>query len=390
MTSTPTIEQLESGLERLTAPAESQADIWEQALRSARPHAADRAPLRAASALNQRLPTRPIAIAATIAFVTLACAAFMLPTVGRARHGAVTSERFLHEAHSETLSLRSDFDQSPSSVSGKVFSIDTGGESFEASAVPASPSVPRPARQPTEEPTAARHVVRKAAIDLKTHDVAAAMSKAMFLVSEAGGEYVEASSIHGASETASATLTLRVRAERLSTVLNELRKLGEVSTETAGGEDVTAQVVDLEARLRNERRIELELLELLTRRNDAPLKEVLELRAEINRVRESIERLQAQQDRFSRLVSLATVLVNIRASDAPEPIETGMWTYLTDSVSAAFGRAMRFVIDTVATIVALLIGGAPFWLLIAAAGFAFHAYRKHRRKSLASEPAPAI
>ena len=76
-------------------------------------------------------------------------------------------------------------------------------------------------------------------------------------------------------------------------------------------------VVDLDARLRNERRVEQELLELLDSRDESPLEEILKLRGEIAKVRTQIERYTAQQDRLSRLVSLATVLIIIR----PENIE---------------------------------------------------------------------
>ena len=93
-------------------------------------------------------------------------------------------------------------------------------------------------------PALDRQVVRKATIDLRTPDVSAVFLKASLVLSEAQGEYIESSSLSGEGRSASANLTLRVQATRLSDVPNQLRKLGTVGMESSTGEDVTDRVVD--------------------------------------------------------------------------------------------------------------------------------------------------
>lgn len=210
-----------------------------------------------------------------------------------------------------------------------------------------------------------RQVIRKATIELACADVRAAFLKAGQLPSEARGEYVQDSALTGSERSVQANLTLRVAADRLATVLNELRQLGEVRSEQTGGEDVTAQAVDLEARLRNERRVETELLELMEKRKDAPLKEILELRAALGGVRQSIELLSGQRERLSRLVALATVLVILRPADAPPP---ELLDYFLKALGTAWTAGVRFLVDTLAWLVATLVGGAFWWatLVIAA------------------------
>ncbi len=228
-----------------------------------------------------------------------------------------------------------------------------------------------------------RHVIRKATIELLTADVRATFLKATQLLSEARSEYLEASSLTGTGDEMQASLTLRVAADRLSEVLNQLRQLGEVRSEDSRGEDVTSQVVDLDARLRNERRIETELLELLEKRDDAPLKEILELRNHINRVRQSIERLTAQQQRLSRLVSLASILVIIRAEDAPQPEpepEPALGKYFSDSVGTSWTSGLRFLSDTIANLLRVLVGGVIWWVLLTVAILAIT--RHHRQAHL--------
>ncbi|MCH7961501.1 MAG: DUF4349 domain-containing protein [Planctomycetes bacterium] len=223
-------------------------------------------------------------------------------------------------------------------------------------------------------------------MELTSTDVAATFLKARQLVSEAGGEYIEQSSLAGEGDSTRASLTLRVSASRLSDVLNELRKLGVVVSEEARGEGVTNQVVDLDARLRNERRVEQELLELLESRDDSPLEEILKLRSEIAKVRTQIERYTAQQERLSRLVSLATVLVIIRPEKI-EPVEVpdeaSLWSYFKDSISDSWQRGIAFLADTVAGIVGVIVGGIVWWTLLAAVVVLI---RRHLRTM--PEPAP--
>jgi len=238
----------------------------------------------------------------------------------------------------------------------------------------------------TTEP---RHIVRKATIELVTEDVRAAFRKAEMIVSEAGGEYVEDSSLTGTAENMRADLTLRVAADRLSEVMNELRDLGEVRSEKLTGEDVTTQVVDLEARLRNEQRVEVELLELLEKRQDAPLREILELRGTLSNVRGSIERLTAQRQRLSRLVSLATVLVIIRAEHAPappdEPTEFSIGTYFSEGVHKAWQKGLMLLADTCGFLLSVIVGGLIWWILLV---LVFGAVWRYRRRSVAAADKP--
>lgn len=212
-----------------------------------------------------------------------------------------------------------------------------------------------------------RAVIRRATIELSTPDVRSAFLKAQHALSEAEGEYVQDSSLTGSGKTAQANLTLRVGASRLGAVLNALRELGEVKSEQQAGEDVTTQMVDLEARLRNERRVETELLQLLESRKNSPLKEILDLRSSISGVRQSIEQLAGQQERLGRLVSLASVLVIIRTGDAPavdEVKKEGMWGYFTGAAAGAWRKGLTVLADTLAVIVSIVIGGLVWWIII--------------------------
>jgi len=220
----------------------------------------------------------------------------------------------------------------------------------------------------TPEPNQ-RQVVRKASAELRTADVRAAFVKVQMLVSEAGAEYIENSAISGEGDQMQADLTLRVSAARVSAVLNALREIGHVISQPLSGEDVTSQVVDLQAHLNNERRIEAELLELLESRKDAELKDALELRRSIGDVREQIERLQGHQQHLARLVSLATVLVIIRhdGQSKAAPEQPGIGAYFVDVMNSTWENGITGLADSIAWITVTLLGRLIWWTIAAIA-----------------------
>ena len=226
-----------------------------------------------------------------------------------------------------------------------------------------------------------RHVIHKATIELTTQDVRAAFLKAGLILNEGLGEHVQDSSLTGSGNDASATLTLRVVASRLSEVSNALRELGVVVAERREGQDVTGQVIDVEARLRNEQRVEKELLELFDQRKDAPLKDVLDLRQKLSEVRSGIEQLVGQRDQLSRLVSLATVLVIIRTGEKPpeEPKVEGLWHYFAESIKHAWRSGTRGLADTIAALVSILIGGLIWWIFLIVALLLLRRYVRGRK-----------
>lgn len=197
--------------------------------------------------------------------------------------------------------------------------------------------------------------------------------RAAQLISEAHGEFIQDSSVTGDGNQLGANLTRRVAPGRVSEVLDALRELGEVRSENAGGEDVTTQLVDLDARVRSERRVEAEPLELLETRANAPLKEVLELRRSLSEVRGSSEQLTGQRERLGRLVSLASVVVIIRPADAPTASQPGLGSSLHVVLSDALRNSGRFLADSLALLASIVVGGSIWWVLLAAAALAIRA-----------------
>jgi hypothetical protein len=102
------------------------------------------------------------------------------------------------------------------------------------------------------------------------------------------------------------TATLRVPADQLDATLAELRKLGRVEAESQSGQEITAQYVDLEARLSNGRNTERQLIDVLQERT-GKLADVLAVETELSRVRGEIESMESQRKSLAKQVDFATL-----------------------------------------------------------------------------------
>jgi len=107
------------------------------------------------------------------------------------------------------------------------------------------------------------------------------------------------------------TATLRMPAPQLEAALAELKQLGQVENESQGGEEVTAQYVDLAARLANAQHTEKRLTEILSSRT-GKLQDVLKVELEIDRVRGEIEQMQAEKKELTTRVAFATLNATVK------------------------------------------------------------------------------
>lgn len=304
----------------------------------------------------------------------------MVPKVGRARSSYAVSAPASESYGLVTDSLGSDRAPIIGGMVDKQVADGNRQEDFKPGSPPAQSATKAPARQ----------VIRTANLEARVANVRDAYQSASALVREDLGEFVSQTTFSGVEPYTAATVTLRVNADRLVSVLQSLRALGEVTSESTGGEDVTDQLVDLDARLRNERRIEQELLTLLDTRKDAPLEDILKVRESLGRIRENIERLGAQQAQLTNRVALATISARLVAKSEPVAREQGWFGYMGDELGRAWRWSLRSLADTVAFILAVTVGGLIWWLILGGAILGVRRWWKRRQRRLAAEPPPVI
>ena len=159
---------------------------------------------------------------------------------------------------------------------------------------------------------AQRKVISTADITLKVEEVEPAINRVKAVVDGVGG-YVEQLSTFGGTERVRANLTLRVPQARFDSAVSSIEQLGVVESRRLGSEDVSAEFIDLEARLKSSLREEESLLRLLERAGQVG--EILAIERELFRVRADIERVQGQLNFLEQRVDLATIYLNLLPLD---------------------------------------------------------------------------
>ena len=138
---------------------------------------------------------------------------------------------------------------------------------------------------------------------------------------DALGGYASASERSGEGENAYASITFRIPADRWEEALIGLRGLAEkVLDERTGTQDVTDQVVDLGARIRNLQATETALQAIMTQATE--IKDVLAVQAELTQVRGEIERLTAERGNLEAQAAMSTLTVNFSLKVDPVLAET--------------------------------------------------------------------
>lgn len=167
----------------------------------------------------------------------------------------------------------------------------------------------------------ARVEIVSGSMTVTADDPIAASQEAVKLVEAAGGR-VDARQEYAPSngDKGSANLTLRIPAEKLQSVIDDLAELGidgradEVSTMST---DVTVAVADLDSRIATQRGI-IERLNALFAQA-ATISDLIELEERIAQHQATLEDLEAQQRSVADQVALSTLSLYLRSeAQAPE------------------------------------------------------------------------
>ncbi len=202
-----------------------------------------------------------------------------------------------------------------------------------------------------------RQVIANANISLVVADTAAALSGVEQVVSDLGGYVADMDLSKGRydeSEVLHGSVTLRVPATSLEEALDLLRALAtDVNYLNINRQDVTDQYSDLDARLRNLRATETELLALLTEvreRPNAKVEDILAVHRNLTQIREEIEMLQGRKNLLDNQIDLSTIWVELIPDSVFRPIVEEPW-----SASGPVRSALRALVATLQGLLTALI-----------------------------------
>ncbi|HSM83926.1 MAG TPA: DUF4349 domain-containing protein [Nodosilinea sp.] len=219
-------------------------------------------------------------------------------------------------------------------------------------------------------------LVKQASLVLVLTDIDGAVEQVQTILQQAQGDLLNLQDHRSPEGVAQqVTLTLRVPQAELDRVLNALRPLGTVQQQSLTAEDVSSQLVDLDARLKNLRQSEAALLQIMERSGE--ISHVLEVARELSTVRETIERMAAEQQNLQRQVAFSQIYLTLQSpvtQVAPlRPVgETlgNTWESATQSVKAFTVSGLKLGL--------WLLAFSPYWVLLAALGYGSYRLWQHR------------
>jgi hypothetical protein len=149
-------------------------------------------------------------------------------------------------------------------------------------------------------------IIYRGTLSLQVDDVDASVRAGRQVVARVGG-YLEGSRQTRNDDEQVASITYRIPAQRWEDALEDLRALGTVVGEETDAEEVAAQIVDREARIRNLRLSETAIQRLTE--GATSIDDLLKVEGQLAQLREQIERLDAQRNGLVDQAALGTLTV---------------------------------------------------------------------------------
>ncbi len=277
----------------------------------------------------------------------------------------------------------------------QYFSRQDGGAPANAPLAPAA-EAPAPSSGGGGQPAAIeRLVIQNADLAIVVADVDARMKAIEALAAEMGGYVVSSNKYQSTGNNGvtvpEAQVVIRVPSEKLDQTLDRIKsEVIEVRSESRSGQDVTADYVDLQSRLKNLEATETQLVKIME--NATATEDVLNVFNQLTSIREQIEVVKGQMKYYEESAALSAVSVRIIAEASVQPIEIAGWKPQGVAREAIqdliffFQDFVDFLIRFVLLVLpSLILIGIPVWLIFLGVRALVRRFRKPRMKAVVVE-----
>ena len=209
--------------------------------------------------------------------------------------------------------------------------------------------------------TSDRKIVKNASLQVEVADTEVARKQVEQKIAALRGHVTNLNSREIRSGILSYNMTIRVPAENLNKTMEGLITLGVKKSESISEQDITAQYMDTESRLKNLEVRRDRLRELMERKTDN-LSDVLAIDRELSSVQQQIENYERTLKRHDTNVSFSTINLSLQPEPQIGDFNTPEWTVkkswkhaandLIASLKNIFDGALRLLVF------------APIWLPI--------------------------
>jgi hypothetical protein len=247
--------------------------------------------------------------------------------------------------------------------------------------------------EPVEAPTAAagldRLIIKNADLSMVVDDPPSAVGAITQLAETSGGFVVSVNTYQtafGGQYAQKAEMVVRVPSPTLNEVLSQIKALAvEVRSENISGQDVTAEYVDLQSRLKNLAAKEEQLQAIMDRAADT--EDVLKVYEELSQTREEIELILGQMKYYQEAAAMSAIRLDLLPNAASQPVELGGW-HPELVVKQSVELLLRIGQSLVDIAIRLTIVCGPFILLLALPTILSIRWIRNRRQHI--EPAEEV
>ena len=215
-------------------------------------------------------------------------------------------------------------------------------------------------------------VIRTAqiAVEVKNGSFDSTVDKLFALSTNLGG-YISGSVANAdTGSLRTGTITFQVPTDKFNEAVTQVRALGTVQNLAIGGQDVSAQYVDLQARLKNAEAQQQAMLTLLGQAKTVP--DIIAIQNQLGSITAQIEQLKGQIAYYDHATSFSTISASIHeAAVALKPANTDTW-----GVTAALLQGLHGFVNTLDYVLVGVGYAGPVLVLLA---FGFAAWRLRRR-----------
>jgi hypothetical protein len=190
---------------------------------------------------------------------------------------------------------------------------------------------------------------------------------------KAGCEILSAGQVaEGPDQFANATLTARVPPAAFSGFFSGIQAHGKLLSHYSESEDKTAEVIDVEARIKNLEALKARVLELLAK-NTGSLKDTLEAEKQLAETQTALDSIHGQR----RVLASQTDMIRIDIELRPQSLRTeGSWAA---PVAVAADEAGEVLMNSIAFLMTAVVALLPWALVFSVAFFPLRRMWRRRR-----------
>jgi hypothetical protein len=227
---------------------------------------------------------------------------------------------------------------SPTTESGGSAGYAVGMPAMQADVMAPIAPQPGPGATPEDRAAIGPKIIRSGSLTLRVDDAAKRLEELRKIVSDAKG-FVDSANVTDNAGVKTASVTVRVPNDQFDAVRIAAKGLAStVFVETENSQDVTAQFVDLNARLTAAQAEEQSYLDIL--KKSGSIQDTLAVTQQLAQVRTTIEQLQGQMRYMNDQTSYATLSITL-TEEAKVEVPTKVWKPLE-----TFNLALRGLVQS--------------------------------------------